>query len=325
MPRPLVSIITPVLNRVETLPHCLAAVANQDYQGPIEHLVIDGGSTDGTVDLLRQSRTPRLRWQSEPDGGMYEAINKGLEMAEGHVLAYLNSDDLYLPWSVRVAVDGLASGSEMVYGDMGVLCEQEFAGFDGFYVMFYPRFDLRYYSYIGVIGQPTVFWRRELTERLGFFDTTYRNIGDCEYWLRAARSGISPKHIPEVLAIQVDHMETLTKRFPERLQREHGRLRREMAPFVSPPRRSPKAAMRMKSLVWRLRNLQFFVETRSGRPRRWPHLVGCLQAQGIDVTAGNLLRVLAPGRWRRHASLIGHDGNLRALVEACTTPSSSPA
>ena len=326
MATPLVSIITPVLNRVGRLPHCLASVANQDYGGPIEHLVIDGGSTDGTLDLLRESPSPGIRWQSEPDGGMYEAINKGLELAKGDVVAYLNSDDLYFPWSVRVAVQGLLSGSEIVYGDMGVLCEQEFAGFDGFYVMFYPRFDLRYYSYIGVLGQPTVFWRRELTQRIGTFDTTYRNIGDCEYWLRAARSGTNPKHIPEVLAVQVDHIGTLSKNHHERLLREHARLRQEMTSFVPPPRRSPRTARILKSLVWRLRTLEFFMETRSRHPRRWPLLARYLRDQGITVTTEGVLGVLTPGRWRSRASLIGHEGNLRALVAGCTrdrTPSTN--
>lgn len=324
MDRPLVSIVTPVLNRADTLPDCLASVANQDY-GPIEHIVVDGGSTDGTLDVLRSHESPALRWISEPDGGMYEAVNKGMRMAEGRVLAYLNSDDLYLPWSVRVAVEELGSGHEIVYGDMGVLCRQEFAGFDGFWVMFYRPFDLRYYSYVGVLGQPTVFWRRELTERIGLFDTSYRNIGDCEYWLRAARAGATPRHIPELLAIQVDHVDSLTKRYRERLHEEHDRLRLEMSAYVAPPRTSLRTARLLKSLGWRARNLQFYLQTMSGRPSRWPLLVRYLRERGIRVTMGDLARVLAPGQWRRSASLIGHGRNLTALTEGCTSTSTSAA
>jgi Glycosyl transferase family 2 len=119
---PLVSIITPVLNRVETMGVCLASVTRQTYR-PIEHIVVDGGSTDGTLDLLREYRAPHLfHWVSEPDNGMYEAINKGIAISRGEVLAYLNSDDLYLPWSVEVAVRALQQpGIELVYGDLGIL------------------------------------------------------------------------------------------------------------------------------------------------------------------------------------------------------------
>src|SRR6266511_2126965 len=113
MDRPLVSIITPALNRVETLGTCLASVASQTYE-PIEHIVVDGGSTDGTVEMLGGYRAShRFQWISRPDDGMYDAINKGISLAHGDVLAYLNSDDLYLPWSVEVAVRALEPGIDL--------------------------------------------------------------------------------------------------------------------------------------------------------------------------------------------------------------------
>ncbi len=92
----LVSIVTPSLNRSDLLERTMRSVRNQTYRN-VEHIVVDGGSNDGTVDLLkRYESTYALTWISEADEGMYAAINKGLSQAQGDVLAYLNSDDLYL-------------------------------------------------------------------------------------------------------------------------------------------------------------------------------------------------------------------------------------
>ena len=105
--RPLVSIITPSLNQARFLDDTLRSVRDQTYPH-IEHIVIDGGSTDGTVEMLaRNLCDERFRWLSEPDDGMYWAVNKGLRMASGSIVAYLNADDVFLPWSVAAAVDFL--------------------------------------------------------------------------------------------------------------------------------------------------------------------------------------------------------------------------
>src|SRR5690349_9655830 len=101
---PLVSIVTPSLNRVDLIESTLRSVRSQSYPN-VEHIVVDGGSTDGTLEVLRRYEgTYGLRWMSEPDQGMYDAINKGLAMARGEILAYLNTDDLYLPWTIDTVV-----------------------------------------------------------------------------------------------------------------------------------------------------------------------------------------------------------------------------
>ena len=97
----LVSIVTPTLNRRRLLEATLESVRGQSYPN-IEHIVVDGGSTDGTIELLRSfGSTYNLKWISESDDGMYAAINKGLRLASGTILAYLNSDDTYLPWTIE--------------------------------------------------------------------------------------------------------------------------------------------------------------------------------------------------------------------------------
>src|SRR5660397_164663 len=120
MHEPLVSVITPTYQRCSALSHCLDSVAAQTYKN-IEHIVIDGGSTDGTIQLLkRRTHDYRLTWTSEPDQGMYEAINKGLNRSSGEVLCYLNSDDLLFPWSLAVVVAALKE-ADLVYGDLLLL------------------------------------------------------------------------------------------------------------------------------------------------------------------------------------------------------------
>lgn len=102
--RPLVSIITPSFNQGDFIADNILCIRNQMYKN-IEHIIIDGSSTDDTLEVLKKYEgSYNMRWVSEPDNGMYEAVNKGLKMSKGEILAYLNSDDLYLPWTVKVVV-----------------------------------------------------------------------------------------------------------------------------------------------------------------------------------------------------------------------------
>lgn len=299
--RPLVSIVTPVLNRVEMIGACLASVAEQSYQ-PIEQIVVDGGSTDGTLEFLNGYRASHpFRCISEPDNGMYEAINKGISMARGDVLAYLNSDDIYFPWSVDVAVRALSPGVDLVYGDLGVVRRRADGRPAGFNILFYPDFDLQYYSFVGTMAQPTVFWRRSLTEAIGLFDTRYRLIGDCDYWLRAALAGATLQHVPEIMAVEVEHGSTLRATQPARLGDEFKALRAGMRNVVDPPAHLRLVRLK-RSLAWRARNLEFLYAMRVRHPRKWRHFVERLRASGVEVTLRDL-GILAPARWRRNATL----------------------
>ena len=111
---PLVSVVTPSLNQAAYIEEAILSVRKQDYPR-IEHIVVDGGSTDGTLEILGRYR--HLLWSSEPDEGQADALNKGFARARGTVLGWLNADDRYLPGAVSAAVAALAeTGSALVHG-----------------------------------------------------------------------------------------------------------------------------------------------------------------------------------------------------------------
>lgn len=115
MPQPLVSIVTPSFNQAEFLQETLESVAQQDYPS-IEHIIVDGGSTDGSVEILKRfPSSPRLRWVSEADAGQADAIRKGFSTANGRIFAWLNSDDIYLRRdAVSRAVAAMNTGASVV-------------------------------------------------------------------------------------------------------------------------------------------------------------------------------------------------------------------
>jgi len=221
--QPLVSVVTPTLNRADYLEATLESVRDQSYPY-VEHIVVDGGSTDGTLEILkRHEDLYNLRWISESDGGMYAAINKGLHLAKGEVLAYLNSDDMYLPWTIEVAVRafGGQAGPMFVFGDavnvdVDGTCR----------LVLQPPFDAGYVKRTGFLVQPTVFWSRPVYESQGGFDERFRYVADCDYWMRAA-DRLPFRRVNEVLAIERDHPGTQRASQAGAVNAEIALLRRE--------------------------------------------------------------------------------------------------
>ncbi|MCM8613610.1 glycosyltransferase family 2 protein [Accumulibacter sp.] len=220
---PLVSIITPALNRGEHIENCLRSIQGQTYQN-IEHVVVDGLSTDNTLSILeRYADKYNLRWVSEKDSGMYDAIGKGMRMANGTILAYLNTDDLYFPWSVQVAVDAILAGHPIVFGD-GCIVQSKPERLST-ELSFSRSFNFEYYKDVATLMQPTVFFDRVVLEKIGHFDPSFRLLADCNYWLRCAQNGFPPSKIPEMMAVQIDHGETLRETYRDQLYLEFARLR----------------------------------------------------------------------------------------------------
>ena len=290
---PLVSIITPVLNSASTVELTLASVAAQTYPN-IEHIVVDGESTDGTIDILRGFRSAvPFHWLSEPDAGMYAAINKGVRMARGEILAYLNADDLYLPWSVERAVTTLvSSGDDLVFGDVIVLVKRGGFGRSA-RIQFYPRFRPRIYTYEVNMGQPSVFWHRRVSDRVGGFDERMRYCGDFEYWLRTGTAGFRYTHVREVLAVEVDHEGTLSTIHSDELRREIDRTRARYAEIVR-PRKFLRLRALTRLIYWRRQVLMLRLNLRRNHPSSWGNLIQFLRRADVRHGGSTIISLLLP-------------------------------
>jgi len=239
-----VSIVTPTLNQAQFLERTMDSVRAQTYEVH-EHVVIDGGSTDGTLEILARAAAgegERIRWKTEPDGGMYEAVNKGLAMTTGDILGYLASDDVYLPWAAEAVVEAFASrpAVDLVFGD-GVTFEED----SGIQILrLYAPLDLVSLANHASLMQPAVFWRRTLYDRLGGFDARLRYVADLDYWLRAAAAGATIAHLDEILAIERVHDARLSTARRDAMQREEQAMRAGHAGTGFGPAARERAARR---------------------------------------------------------------------------------
>jgi glycosyltransferase involved in cell wall biosynthesis len=186
---PLVSIVTPSFNQARFIEATLQSVLNQDYPR-LEYLVVDGGSTDGSVEIIQQyaaAHPERLTWWvSEPDRGQTDALNKGFARARGEVFAWLNSDDTYLPGAVGEAVAFLQAHRDvgMVYGDANLV------NAEGRVIAKFPARQTDYRKlrrgYVH-IPQQAAFFRSSLWRQVGPLDPTFYFAMDYDLWVRLAR------------------------------------------------------------------------------------------------------------------------------------------
>ena len=183
-PDPLITIVTPCLNAARFLEQAILSVLEQDYPR-IEYLVMDGGSTDGTLDILRKY-DHALRWYSAPDRGTPDAVNRGFALGQGEILGFLNADDRYYPGAVSTAVQHLLENPDHsgVYGDAWWIDA------NGARIAPYPvrDFDRVLLERECFICQPASFFRREPFENAGGLDPNLNLTFDYDFWLRFTRT-----------------------------------------------------------------------------------------------------------------------------------------
>lgn len=197
---PKISIITPSFNQAHFLTETMESVLGQRYPN-LEYVVIDGGSTDGSVDVIRRYSDRLAHWESERDRGQAHAINKGLTKATGEIVAFLNSDDLYLPGTLHAVADAFSrapeaqwmAGGVLMFGEEG--CLEDHTWWHGATVAKTPA-DWIHNNYEA--SQPAHFWKRELFERHGLFDEGLTYCFDHEFYVRLAFAGVActPLHRP---------------------------------------------------------------------------------------------------------------------------------
>jgi glycosyltransferase involved in cell wall biosynthesis len=211
-----ISIIVPSYNQALYLPATLQSLSSQRYPD-LEVRVYDGGSTDGSVDVLKISPDV-FWWVSERDGGQAAAINRGLQEATGDILAFLNSDDIYFPGALARVADYFHLHPEclILYGDAQHL-HADGSVMEPYYT---EPWDYARLASVCYLCQPAVFWRREIIERFGLLDDRLHFAFDYEYWLRIGR------HVPfhylqgSLLAGSRLHGETKTLSMRAKVHRE---------------------------------------------------------------------------------------------------------
>jgi glycosyltransferase involved in cell wall biosynthesis len=207
---PPISVVTPSFNQDRFIEETIRSVLLQGYPA-LEYIIIDGGSTDASLDIIKKYEPWLTYWVSEPDRGQSHAINKGWQRASGEVLAWLNSDDTYNPAALRRAAEALQCNPavSMIYSDMNYI---DVSG-NVIYRLKSQPYEFHKLLLDNYVTQSTVFLRREVLDKVGFLDEGYRLIMDHEMWLRIGRAN-AVAYVPEaVLANLRIYPETTSNRF----------------------------------------------------------------------------------------------------------------
>jgi glycosyltransferase involved in cell wall biosynthesis len=195
-----ISMITVSYNSASTIEDTIKSVLSQTYFHNVEYIVIDGGSTDGTIDIIKKHDSRISKWVSEPDKGIYDAMNKGIRMATGEIIGVLNSDDFYADCNILSMVAGTLekTGADSCYGDLLYVDPVNTDRVKRYWKSGPYNTGLFYGGWMP--PHPTFFVRREVYERYGFFNLSLGSSADYELMVRfLLRSGISACYIPEVL------------------------------------------------------------------------------------------------------------------------------
>lgn len=216
---PRFTIVTPSYNHASFIDETIRSVLTQEGDFEIEYLVMDGGSTDGSVDIIRTYAEQvgsghwdvrcaglTMAWVSRRDAGQSDAINQGLRRATGQILGYINSDDGYLPGAFQEVARAFAADpdADFVFGDGDVIGEQGELQWEWLSRPYDQKVMTSYHflwnDFTNYVMQQATFWRREVHDRIGFFDETLHFVMDAEFWIRAADAGMRLVHLPRKLA-----------------------------------------------------------------------------------------------------------------------------
>jgi len=199
---PRISIITPSYNQAQFIEKTVLSVVSQNYPN-LEYIVMDGGSNDGTLEILKKYKG-KLLWFSQKDEGQSDAINNAMKKAKGEILGYLNSDDLLQPESLHEVAEyfqeypkiSWVTGRCYMIDDKGELTRSCITSYKNFWLKYCRTRNAL--AILNFISQPATFWRREVVDKIGFFDRSLYYAMDYDYWLRLSkiyRLGFIDKHL----------------------------------------------------------------------------------------------------------------------------------
>jgi glycosyltransferase involved in cell wall biosynthesis len=191
---PLISIITVSYNAVSTIEQTILSVINQGFED-YEYIIIDGGSTDGTIEIIEKYQDRITFWVSEPDKGIYDAMNKGIKIGKGELVSLLNSDDWYEKDALIIVANNFYSNPnvDVFHGLLRII---NIANDEPSMICGHYNSNL----YDGMIEHPTCFVKRELFEKVGGFDLSYKSAADYDWMLRVKNTGARFLLIHEIVA-----------------------------------------------------------------------------------------------------------------------------
>lgn len=280
MSLPRITVVTPTFERVEFLRECIESVLSQDYPN-LEYIVCDGGSRNPEVAALIREYEGRLAWwDSQPDRGHAEAIRRGFDRSTGDIMAYLCSDDTYLPGTLRAVADTyLAVKADVVYGDTLILDDNGAVVRE---MKSVPASTLALITCCN-IAQPSMFWTRDIYERAGaqfggsaFEYAVFEPQVDLMY--RFAALNAEWRQIRRALSGLRQHSGTVSNRYRSEITRVQREVLAKIFPYWSPPTRYKLLfkAMRARQLYWHLRQRDFsYLRRRWLEARRRKHAQPC--------------------------------------------------
>lgn len=217
---PTVSVVTPSYNQAAFLETTIRSVLEQDYSA-VEYFVMDGASTDESVEVIKKYSDRLSEWVSEKDSGQGDAINKGLARANGEIFAWLNSDDYYLPGAISTAVKTFQQNPDavLVYGNMLAVDENG----QILNVLKYGQYSLEDLLCFQIIGQPAVFFRREAYIQAGGLDVAYHYMLDHHLWIRISQQG-QLLYVPQAWAAARFHLQAKNRSLAVEFPREAFRI-----------------------------------------------------------------------------------------------------
>jgi GT2 family glycosyltransferase len=291
---PKVSVVVPSYNQAGYLRETLESLVTQRYPN-LEVILVDGGSTDGSLEVVKEYADRLAHWESEKDRGQAHAINKGFARATGEVLCWLNSDDVLLPGALNAVAYGFNAHPDWEWISAPSLKFGEgLHELSGFYEL--PK-DAAGWMVHCPISQPSTFWRRSLYERHGGLDESFHYALDYEYWVRFVVGGTRLHFVERPLSAYRLHGESKTVAQAEKFATEEARIREKHIPSLSPGQRSKLARLlgRDKAISQVVEAVAVLQDGEWGDARR--RLFGAIRSRpGILLTrtgVASLYRVLA--------------------------------